>query len=174
MKSIDRSGIVLLLVMIIWPAFSFAQDECRVMNAFEDGSFLVQIGDTNYRAISEDQMKKILKMNADLKTALLQYEMADSLLKKYDHTIQLYDTTFSKQKKYIIELEDIFAGYKQLVNDYKKLTIPTLSIEGGVGVTGKDFDPAVLAGLRYSKIHFWGFLQQKNSGILIGTNFVLF
>jgi len=49
-----------------------------------------------------------------------------------------------------------------------------ISVEGGVGLTGSDYDPAVMAGLRYSKIHVWGFFQQKNSGVLIGTHFVLF
>jgi len=174
MRLHKRIGLFLFLIIVCWPVLQFAQETCQVLSSFEDGSYLVRIGDSNYRAISEDQMRQILKINADLKTALLQYEMADSLLKKYDTTIQLYDTTFSKQKKYIAELEDVFNGYKQLINDYKKLTIPTFSVEGGVGVTGSDFDPAVLAGVRYSKIHLWGFFQQKNSGVLIGTHFVLF
>ena len=155
-------------------SINYAQENCAVLQSFDDGSYQVEIDGKQYRAISEDQMQKILKLNSDLKTALAKYQQSDSLLKDYDKTIQLYDTTFSKQKKYITELESVFTGYKDLLKDYKKFAFPTLTFEGGVGVTGGGFEPAVLAGFGFSKVHVWGLLQNNNSGVLIGTHFIIF
>jgi len=162
-----------LLYSFLFITLSFAQNECEVMNAYPDGSYRIQIDNRQYRALSEEQLQSLLKMEVELKAYKEKYHLADSLLKTYEKVVVQFDTTLNRHKRYTEELEDVHEGYKSLLNDYKKLYNPFLSVELGAGMTG-GFEPALMTGLRFNYIHVWGFLQRSNSGVLIGTHFNLF
>jgi hypothetical protein len=162
---------VLFILSVLYPAFG--QHECQALHTYPDGSYLVKIDNRQYRALSEEQMQRLLKMEVELKAFKEKYQLADSLLKTYEKAVVQYDTTLNRHKRYVAELEDIHQGYKDLLADYKKLYNPALSLELGAGMTGS-FEPALMTGLRYNYVHLWGFLQRQNSGILIGTHFNLF
>ena len=175
-----KAVLCLLGIMFVWmviPAsVALSQDSlsCRVLKDYGDGSYLVQIGDRTLLAISEEMEKSVLKLRRDLLDAQKEGALKDSLLASYDQATLWYDTTLSRQKEYIAELESVLEGYKKLLKDYKKLREPWFTFEGGLGATGDDREPAVLMGMGIRRLRIWGFLQESNSGAFVGTTFPLF
>lgn len=166
---------IIILCLFYASVTALAQDSisCKVVKKYNDGSYLVQIGEKTFLAVTEEIQKNALKKKRDLLDAQKEIILKDSLLAKYEQNLAWYEATNNHMKKYILELEDTYKGYKNLYRDYKKLKEPWVSLEGGIGATG-DTKPAILAGIQIRQIHVWGFLQEKNSGALIGANFRLF
>lgn len=155
-------------------AFTAMAQECRVVKAYPNGSYLVEIDGKTFLTITEEQEKNILKLKRDLLDARQEMALKDSLLSNYDQAKAWYDTTLSRQKEYITELEKVLEGYKGLMQDYKKLKRePRLTFAGGIGATG-DKKPALLMGLEIYKLRLNGFLQESNAGVLAGVAFPLF
>lgn len=148
--------------------------ECNVVKVNSDGTYIVEIEGKRMLVITEEIEKKMLKMRRDLLDAQIESALKDSLLAKYEKTKKMYNITLKQQKEYITEIDSILDGYKNLLSDYKKLKQPWLSFQGGVGATGGETDPAIMMGFRVFKVHLMGFMQQRNSGLLIGTHFDLF
>lgn len=148
--------------------------ECNVVKINSDGTYIVEIEGKRMLVITEEIEKKMLKMRRDLLDAQIESALKDSLLAKYEKTKKMYNITLKQQKEYITEIDSILDGYKNLLSDYKKLKQPWLSFQGGVGATGGETDPAIMMGFRVFKVHLMGFMQQRNSGLLIGTHFDLF
>ena len=177
-----RSQIKLWLVAIFGLAILaiasdlLAQDTvtCKVIKKRASGNYVVEINGKQYLAIPEETEKKIIKLKRDYLDAQREIVLKDSLLATYETTTAWYDTTLARQKAYIAETEAILAGYKGLLHDYKRLHEPFMTLIGGLGATGSAKKPAILAGLRIRKLLIWGFLQENNSGALIGTEFRLF
>ena len=167
---------VLGLVALPFTANLLAQDAptCKVVKSRKSGNYVVEINGKQYLAITEETERKIIKLKRDVLDAQQEIALKDSLLATYETTTAWYDTTLARQKAYIAETEAILAGYKGLLKDYKKLREPFMTLIGGLGATGSSKKPAILAGLRIRKVHVWGFLQENNSGALIGTEFRLF
>ncbi len=160
--------------MLLIVTQSQAQEPCQVLETYPDGSSLVKIGNKTMLAITVEMARESLKLKSDLLAAQKQIVLKDSLLTKYDVVKAWYDTTLSQQKQYIAELEKVLDGYKGLLRDYKKLKEPWLTFDGGLGATGDDKSPAVMMGIGIRRIRAWGFMQERNSGILVGTTFRLF
>jgi len=148
--------------------------DCKVVKKYENGCYLVQIGDNTYFAMTEKVERKILKTEKDLVAAEKKIALKDSLITNYNETIVRYDSTLKKLKKYNVELEDILKNYKELLKDYKKLKEPYLTFNGGIGVTGKNYKPVVLMGIGFSEFNVWGVFQERNSGLMIGKQFRLY
>jgi len=160
--------------MLLAISQSQAQETCQVLETYSDGSSLVKIGNKTMLAITVEMARESLKLKSDLLAAQKEKVLKDSLMAKYDVVKAWYDTTLSQHKQYIAELEKVLDGYKGLVRDYKKLKEPWFTFEGGLGASGDDKNPAVMMGLGIRRIRAWGFLQERNSGILVGTSFRLF
>jgi hypothetical protein len=160
--------------MVLIVSQSQAQEPCQVLETYPDGSSLVKIGNKTMLAITVEMARESLKLKSDLLAAQKQIVLKDSLLSKYDVVKAWYDTTLSQQKQYIAELEKVLDGYKGLLRDYKKLKEPWLTFDAALGATGDDKNPAVMMGLGIRRIRAWGFMQERNSGILVGTTFRLF
>lgn len=173
----DKNFLKILLVSaltVMLVSLSRAQEACEVVKAFDDGSYKVKIGDREYRAITEDQMKKLLKLDVDLTAARKEIMLKDTLLASFEKAKWWYDQTMSQQKDYITEMESVLAGYKKLIRDYKRLREPWITFDGGIGATGDKKMPVVLFGIGIQKFQVWSLLQESNSGFLAGVKFKLF
>jgi len=149
-------------------------DSARVVRRNDDGSYLVRVNGHLMLAITTEMARNSLKVEEDLLAAERKLAVKDSLLATYEIVRAQYDTTLARQKEYIVELEQVAKGYRQLLADYKKLRgEPWLSFEGGLGVTG-DSDPAILAGFAIHRLRVWGFLQESNAGALLGISLPIF
>lgn len=167
---------IILLLFLFFAANSFAQENvtCQVLKKNSDGSYLIKVGDEELMAITQTMEKKMLKMHTDLKAAVQKLAAKDTMMNFYQKTIAKYDSTMRYMKDYIAELEEILNGYKGLLKDYKKMRTPWVTVNWGIGATSSDYKPAVMMGLGIRKLKLSGFIQERNSGILLGTQFKIF
>jgi len=161
------------LLPLMWTFVATGQ-ECRVVKDNQDGSYLVQIGDKTLLAISEEQERNVLKTKQDLTDALREIAIKDQLLARYDKVRAQYDTTLQQQKEYTAELESVTQGYKKLAADYRRLKEPWVTVDGGIGATGGETEPAVMLGIGIRAFRLSAFFQKKNSGALVGVSLPLF
>ncbi len=169
---------ILIILAMLFASISQAtaqpSPEVEILSQNADGSYLLKIDGKRLLAIPEQAAQNALKTRQDLKTAKAEIALKDSLLAQYERNLALYDSTMQHLRNYNVMLEDTYQGYKKLYGDYKRLKYPWVSLEGGIGATGGDWRPAVMFGVRVLKVHVWGFLQERNSGALVGAHFDLF
>ncbi len=171
---------VILFLSIIFLLFSniYSQETtettCQIIKKYSDGSVLVKIGDKEMLAITQDAERRMLKMKRDLLDAEREIYLKDSLMVNYDATVAQYEKTIANMKEYIVELEQMLKGYKELARDYKLMKEPWLNFSVGMGATSRDYKPALLMGLDFRRIIISGFIQERNSGLFLGTKFRLF
>jgi len=148
---------------------------CTVLTATPEGAYVVVIGTDTCVAVPVSAARQALVAQADLKDCQARAALAARLIAQYQTTASYYDSTLASYRAYIAELEHAVRGYKQLAQDYKRLSGgPRASLDLGVGVTGGDQKPAVLAGLAVGKFRAWAFLQEKNAGGAVGASFPIF
>ncbi|HDP99856.1 MAG TPA: hypothetical protein ENN22_11825 [bacterium] len=172
-------AILIFVTIFCWAIGSenlSAQDypQCQVIKKYPNGSYVVQIGDQQMLAITQNMEKKMLQLNRNMMDAERTILLKDSLLSNFYRTVAWYDTTIHNMKAYITELEEILNGYKGLLRDYKKMKTPWLTASWGIGATSQDYKPSVLMGLGIRNLMISGFMQERNSGLLVGTKFRLF
>jgi hypothetical protein len=153
-----------------------AQESLNIsdVSPMAEGTYKMKINGKSFRAIPEETMKKLLKLEVELNAAKTQNVLKDSLIDSYENTRFWYSKTLNEQRNYTEELESVLQGYKGLISDYKKLSEPWLSVSAALGASGENTKPAVLFGLEFSRLQFWGIFQERNSGILLGTKMILF
>lgn len=176
-KCLFVSGLLCLFILLL--ASGALAQECHIVKDYQDGSCLVKINNKTVLAISEEMEKNMLKMQQDLLDARREIAEKNKLLVEYENFKAQYKITLNHQQEYIKELESVLEGYKGMHAKYKELKEPWLTIEAGVGATeGVDptgnSDPAVILGLGIRQIRVWGFIQENNTGALIGLTYPIF
>jgi len=173
---IKNISIILLLLFVSVVTTGFAQENttCQILKKNSDGSYIIKVGDEELIAITPTMERKMLKMHTDLKAAEQKLAAQDTLMKTYHKTFAKYDSTMRYMKDYIVELEDILNGYKGLLKDYKKMKTPWVTVNWGIGATSGDNKPAIMMGLNIRNLQLTSFVQERNSGILVGTKFKIF
>jgi hypothetical protein len=167
-------GLVQLAGVAVTPAAGQC-DSCTVISREAEGGYLIEIGGQLYAAITPEQQRRYLQQDNDLKLARAELEFGDSLRATYDEAIAQFETTLAAQKVYAAELDSLYRGYKEVAEGYKRLSSEALfSVELGLGLTGSDTEPALMAGLGISRLRIWGFFQEGNSGVLVGVHWRLF
>lgn len=165
--------IILFLLLTQWVGFASAQT-AEVLQKKPNGSYVVVIEGDTLLAITKKMAKKQLKLKVDLDAARKALQINDSMLTAYEKVESRYKKIFIQQKEYIAQQEKVLEGYKGLLKDYKKLKGEAwLTFEGGLGASG-DSNPAILMGLGIRRLRLWGFMQESNSGGLIGVALPLF
>lgn len=159
-------------------AGAFAQDvdsiQVSVVRVEEDGTLVLDVDGRRMVAITDAVMRNALNAATDLRAAQAKLASTEALLAASDTAIARYETAMARQREYIDELEEVAQGYKDLLEDYKRLRgEPWLTLEGGLGATGDDA-PAILVGVAVRRLRVWGFLQESNAGALVGASLPLF
>jgi len=156
---------------------SVGQDSipARVIRPLPGGSYVVRIRNDTLIAITQDAARKSLNLEVELRAAKQETGAKDSLIAAYERTAKWYDSTLVRQRTLIAELDSLYRGYRDLASGYKRLRgEPWLTFDGGLGETGTDHKPAVLAGLGIRRVRIWGFLQEANAGGFVGVSLRLF
>lgn len=172
-----RSTMSWAMALMILSVPVHAQDSVlvRVLRHLPNGAYVLQIRDQTMLAITEDEARRSLTCNAELRGALVESSAKDSLITAYGRAAAWSDTTVSRQRTLIAELDSLYRGYRTLAAGYKRLSgEPWLTFEGGLGATGSGHKPAILAGLGIRRVRVWGFLQEANAGGAVGVSLRLF
>jgi hypothetical protein len=154
-----------------------AQDtiSARVVKQLSPGAYEVVIRGDTMLAITQDAVRRSLQCNADLKGALAESHAKDSLIATYERAAAWSDSTVARQRTLIAELDSLYRGYRNLASGYKRLGgEPWLTFEGGLGASGSNHSPAIVAGVGIRSFRIWGFLQEANAGGLLGVSLRLF
>lgn len=146
----------------------------RVLSRSQGGTTVVLVGSDTMFLVPAASMRNALKTAADLAAARREIAARDSLLAAQDLSVARYDTFFTRQRRYVQELEAQLAGYQKLAEGYKHLSTSGqwLSLDGGLGATG-DSRPAIIAGLGIRRLRVWGFVQEHNAGGMLGVHLPL-
>jgi hypothetical protein len=147
--------------------------ECTA-TAVEGGGYKVTIAGTEYYALTQKAVKATEAAFASQKTAEENLARAEKMIAQYKELSTQYEATMARQKEYVAELEHTLQGYRDLVAQYRELKEPWLTVEGGIGLTGKDTQPAVMLGLGIRSLRLWGFAQKDNTGAMAGISLPLF
>ena len=167
-------------IIFVWIIFfvqlTIAQNfpDCKVIEPLPNGSYIITIGSDTMLALTSEMIDSSSLQKVELRSLRKKLALTEEFLEKYDNTIIWYDTVLSQKNEYIKEMDSILIGYKKLIRDYKNLSEPWISFEGGIGATGSKNKPAVMMGLGVRRFRVWGFLQESNSGAFVGTTFRLF
>jgi hypothetical protein len=138
------------------------------------GGYLIVVGQKQFWAITDDEQKRALKESEDRRAAELKLAETQRLLDENRELVKRYQETFARQKEYVAELEVTLKGYRELVAEYRKVRLPWVTAEAGIGVTGKNTNPAVVGGLGIRALRLWGFAQKDNAGALLGLSLTIF
>jgi len=148
----------------------------RVLRANPNGSFVVEIrGRDTMLAITDEMKRRALALNEQLAGLRRELALKDTLLATYREAQAWSDSTITRAKEYIVELDSLYRGYRDLAEGYRRLRgEPWLTFDGGLGATGPDHKPAILMGLGIRRLRVWGFLQEANAGGFVGVHLRLF
>jgi len=154
-----------------------AQDSlaARVLKPLKNVGYVVVIGRDTMIAVTAAVAQRALTADVELKGARLEMAVKDSLIATNERALAWSDSTIARQKLLIAQLDSLYRGYRDVASGYKRLSgEPWLSFEGGLGATGPDHKPAILAGLGIRSVRIWGFLEEGNAGGLLGVHLRLF
>ncbi|MCR4440257.1 MAG: hypothetical protein QHJ34_15240 [bacterium] len=161
-----------LLVAIVAPCL-FGQ-RCAVLDS-SGGNFLVNINGQTYLAVPMATAKEALKAREELSAALSRAQAADSLLACYERMNAAYERHFRLQSALIEQTQQLYAGYRQLAQDYRRIKGEAFfRFEAGVGAV-RDHDrdelvPVLLVGGSMGRLGVWAFLDRRDSGFIFGGN----
>lgn len=158
-----------------------AQDSIpiHVIRVIKDSSgkenYIVQVRGQTMYAISEAQLARSQDVAAQLKGALARIKVLDSLIPYYDDALARSDTMVRRQRILIGQLDSLSRGWRDVAGGWRRLAgEPLLTFDWGLGATGKDRKPAVLAGFGIRRFRAWGILQEANAGAAVGMSLRLF
>jgi hypothetical protein len=138
-------GITLLIALLLLSKIFTEEsnpDNIKILRTFPDGSCVVQIGDKQLLALTEERQKNILKMKVDLDTAIKKIKIleevyiyakaalsiASDVIKEYHphneellKKIEILDSKLQKSEKENKELKKIIEGVDKQRESFKKM-----------------------------------------------------
>jgi hypothetical protein len=168
-------ALVVTLLLTVRPVAGQDRTACQVLKTYPAGTVALKVGDQEMVAIPEAMEQAFLKLEVENRALRLEIAVKDSVLAASKLARAWYDSTVQRQRLYIADLDSLYRGYRKLSEDYRRLSNePWLSFSGGLGATGPDHKPAILAGVGIRRVQLWGFLQERNAGGFLGVHLRLF
>jgi hypothetical protein len=176
-KKISWLIYTILFGALSWSASLIAQVQidATVLKRNENGSYIVVIGGDTLLAITKEMSKKSLIVKTELDAARKNIVLKDTMIATLERLETSYKEVHKKQIDYIADLDSLVIGYKKLAKGYKRLSgEPWVTFSGGIGASGGNEEPFVLAGLGIRRFRVWALLQESNAGAAIGLTFPIF
>ncbi len=165
---------VLIVVGVLCPSLGIAQ-VCTLVNKTQDGRYKVQIEEKTYATVDVEGSKDIIFLTEKIEDLQKKLDQADALIRQYETTIKEYESQRAHQREYVTTLESVRDDYKKLAEEASRLNKGSIvTFEVGLGATNEDLKPAVMAGLGLWRFRIWGFVQEKNPGVLLGASLPIF
>lgn len=152
----------------------------EVVEKFED-SYHIRIEGKDYIAHTiektREKEKKLATLKIELDAANKRIDAASSMMATLDTTVAVYKRNIALKDSLIGAIDDLYIGYRDLYFDYKRVySEPWLYLHGGVGAAferggDEDIKPAILLGLSIKRLSFLGYMNNDQSGFLLGINY---
>lgn len=135
-----------------------------------DGSAHTALPDSVIRGINET----IARLEQRIKAQEQELALKDTMMAALDSTVQAYERTLRLQEGLLSRTTALYEGYRDLSNLYEQAYAePLFNISGGLGAMraeNNDVIPGLLVGLSVRRLSLWGFVNQRQSGFIIGLN----
>lgn len=174
----------LLLLLFVFLA-GLASDHAHAQNPTIElvsqtaaGNVLLRIDGTAYTALPDTIVRQMSMRIARLQQTIQEQEqklaLKDTMMAALDSTVTAYERSFRLQEGLLQRTTNLYEGYRDLSDLYaQQYAEPIFNISGGLGAMRAENDdviPGVLAGLSIRRISLWGFVNQRQTGFIIGLN----
>lgn len=173
MKSIR---LLLALALCVLYADSLYAQPANVRR-LENNRYEVIIGNDTLIAFPDSALRRMMLEKSSGDAARRLVTLQDSLIAQHDRAAAACTVVQGAARTYVTSLEEQVADYEKLTENYRKLlrsSSPRFSVVGGVGATGSDTEPALMAGVEIGRLRALWFGQEGNQGVLVGGSFRLF
>jgi len=147
----------------------------------QEDRYHIRIDGEDYLAFPPDAIRKRLaqidSLEIELSAAQEQAKADSALIESYETAVSAYRRNFALQDSLVGQVRSLYSGYRDLYFDYKKAySEPLLYFHGGVGAAferagDEDVMPVVLMGFSVKRLSFMGFVNNDQSGLLLGLNY---
>lgn len=177
--------VLLLLVFSCWmrgtPLYAQADPPELTITFVEEtpgGNVRLVIDSSAYTALPDSVIRRVNENIARLEQRVQAHEqelaLKDTMLAALDSTVQAYERTFQLQEGLLNRTTALYEGYRDLSDLYEQAYAePLFNISGGLGAMraeNNDVIPGVLVGLSVRRLSLWGFVNQRQTGFIIGLN----
>jgi hypothetical protein len=171
--------LLFVLLVGLTPNRAHAQDPTvEFVGQTPGGNVLLRIDGTAYTALPDTIVRRMSARVARLQQTIQEQEqklaLKDTLIAALDSTVSAYERTFQLQEGLLQRTTSLYEGYRELSDLYEQqYGEPIFNISGGLGAMraeNNDVIPGVLAGLSIRRISLWGFVNQRQTGFILGLN----
>ena len=142
------------------------------------GNVELVIDGTGYTALPDSSVEALNVRIAQLQQTIQEQEqklaLKDTMMAALDSTVSAYERTYQLQEGLLERVLNLSEGYRELSDLYEQqYSEPIFNISGGLGALRAENDdiiPGVLGGLSIRRISLWGFVNQRQTGFIIGLN----
>lgn len=160
------------------PAQAQVTDTCLVL-ADTLGNYLVSINDSPYLAFPLERARrlqfKIDSLEIELTAERKKVAANQALIAALENTNESYQRHFWIADSLMEQTNSLYEGYRDLYFSYKRAySEPWFAFNGGLGAVKDDNNdvlPVVLLGLSIKRLSLWGFVNQQQSGFILGLNY---
>jgi len=170
----------ILLISVLFCATTARAQTVEIVEE-KDGRYHIRIDGEDYLAFPPDAIRQRLSQIDSLEielTAAQEKAKADrALVESYESAVTAYRRNFALQDSLVNQVRSLYSGYRDLYFDYKKAySEPLLYFHGGVGAAferagDEDVMPVVLMGFSVKRLSLMGFVNNDQSGLLLGLNY---
>lgn len=166
---------VLLAGVWVWVAVPVAAaQECKVESGSATEGYTVTIGGARLMAVPEAALANAAKRDEELKNASTKLAEREKELQEKQRLIAAQQAELDAARSAVAAYETLSRKQDALIKLLERRSAPTVTAEVGGGITGKDTEPAVMAGIGIRALRIWGFAQKDNAGALLGLSLTLF
>lgn len=153
--------LVALLGMLLFEPWALAERMTLDVSKQDDGSYLIQMGNTTLSAYTTQALRDKLKKIGELKSHI---DSLENLRKTQKDTIEL-------QREKLALMEDQVRDLQTEVDTLKKLTGLTPSFSASAGLGYLNNEGMGMLGVGYGDWHLMGLLQPSSAGIMFSKDF---
>ena len=142
------------------------------------GNVQLVIDGTAHTALPDSILRRLRARVARMQQTIQEQEqklaLKDTMMAALDSTVSAYERTFQLQEGLVQRTMTLYEGYRDLSDLYaEQYSEPLFNVSGGLGAmraADDDIIPGVLVGLSIRRLSLWGFVNQRQTGFILGLN----
>jgi hypothetical protein len=151
-----------------------AAQECKVVSGSPAEGYRITVGGAELMAVPEAALTRSSMCDAERENATTKLVEREKELQEKKALIQAQQAELEAARAALAAYEALSRKQDLLIKRLEKRSAPVVTAEVGGGITGKDTEPAVMAGIGIKALRVWGFAQKDNAGALLGLSLTLY